>query len=306
MSLMPRVFGPDRKAAARPRRKIARPLCRPMVEDMESRLVLNAPGAAASVMPPPAQVAAQAQPAVSVPLTITGINLTSITQLADGTIQAVGTITGTLLGHAFTTDLTALIPPTPAGQTCPVLDLQLAPIHLNVLGLHVDTSAICLDITAHSGGGLLGDLLCGTNGLLDNLLADINGALGAVLNGGVLDLSTVLGDLNDILGNTQLLGGLNQLLGTATSSFGSPAVSGPGCTILDLSLGPVDLNLLGLEVSLDNCANGPVTVTITAQPGGGLLGDLLCSLDNLLTNGHASTNAIDRLLGNIVRIIENA
>ena len=48
-----------------------------------------------------------------------------------------------------------------------------------------------------------------------------------------------------------------------------------------------DLNVLGLHVRLDNCNNGPVTVDITAipstQPGGGLLGDLLCGVDNLLT-----------------------
>ena len=45
--------------------------------------------------------------------------------------------------------------------TCPILNLQLNAIHLSVLGLNVDTSNICLSITAHQGGGLLGDLLCG-------------------------------------------------------------------------------------------------------------------------------------------------
>ena len=30
--------------------------------------------------------------------------------------------------------------------------------------------------------------------------------------------------------------------------------------ILNLSLGPVDLNLLGLDVQLDDCEGGPVTV----------------------------------------------
>src|SRR5947208_1006817 len=60
------------------------------------------------------------------------------------------------------------------------------------------------------------------------------------------------------------------------------------CPILNLTLGPLDLNLLGLLVHLDDCAGGPVIVTITAIPstevGGGLLGDLLCSLANLLNN----------------------
>ena len=42
--------------------------------------------------------------------------------------------------------------------TCPILDLTLGPINLNVLGLVVETSQICLTITALEDGGLLGDL----------------------------------------------------------------------------------------------------------------------------------------------------
>jgi hypothetical protein len=56
------------------------------------------------------------------------------------------------------------------------------------------------------------------------------------------------------------------------------------CDILNLALGPIDLNLLGLVVELDDCANGPVTVDITGVPGD-LLGDLLCSIAGLLDGG---------------------
>ena len=49
------------------------------------------------------------------------------------------------------------------------------------------------------------------------------------------------------------------------------------CRILTLTLGPLDLNLLGLRVQLNQ-----VNLRITAIPGGGLLGDLLCGLANLL------------------------
>jgi len=45
------------------------------------------------------------------------------------------------------------------------------------------------------------------------------------------------------------------------------------CSVLDLTLGPLDLTLLGLEVHLD-----VVHLTIDANPAGGLLGQLLCSL----------------------------
>ena len=50
------------------------------------------------------------------------------------------------------------------------------------------------------------------------------------------------------------------------------------CQILRLVLGPLDLNLLGLRVQLNQ-----VTLLITAIPGGGLLGDLLCAIANLLS-----------------------
>jgi hypothetical protein len=49
------------------------------------------------------------------------------------------------------------------------------------------------------------------------------------------------------------------------------------CRVLTLTLGPLDLNLLGLRVQLNQ-----VNLRITAIPGGGLLGDLLCGVANLL------------------------
>jgi hypothetical protein len=66
---------------------------------------------------------------------------------------------------------------------------------------------------------------------------------------------------------------------TAVSSSGAAAgESQAACGILDLTLGPLDLNLLGLRVQLNQ-----VHLVITAIPGGGLLGDLLCAVANLLS-----------------------
>jgi hypothetical protein len=68
-----------------------------------------------------------------------------------------------------------------------------------------------------------------------------------------------------------------------------------GCQILDLVLGPLDLNLLGLVVHLDT-----VHLNITAQPGpGNLLGNLLCSVAHLLDNssgGGGLNTAIQNLI----------
>ena len=61
-----------------------------------------------------------------------------------------------------------------------------------------------------------------------------------------------------------------------------PVASEDGsCQILDLSIGTVHLDVLGLVVQLD-----PVHLNITAQQGAGnLLGNLLCAVAHLLDNG---------------------
>jgi hypothetical protein len=60
------------------------------------------------------------------------------------------------------------------------------------------------------------------------------------------------------------------------------------CDILHLVLGPLDLNLLGLVVHLDQ-----VVLDITAETGAGnLLGNLLCAITGLLDGGGALANLV--------------
>lgn len=187
----------------------------------------------------------------------------------------------------FQEALTLTAQPLQAGAVCPILDLQLGPINLSLLGLNVDTSQICLEITAEQGEGLLGDLLCGIANLLNGGLP-----LGDILAGLTQDQ---LDTLNR--GLTQVL---NQAVFVPLSS--SEALQGATCDVLSLAIGPLDLDLLGLSVELDDCAGGPVTLDITATPGGGLLGDLLCSLADGL-NGNATRAAILAILRNIASVI---
>jgi hypothetical protein len=73
------------------------------------------------------------------------------------------------------------------------------------------------------------------------------------------------------------------------------AQAGNSCQILDLTLGPLDLDLLGLVVHLDT-----VHLNITAQRGpGNLLGNLLCAVAGLLDNtgGGNLANLLNNLLG---------
>ena len=76
----------------------------------------------------------------------------------------------------------------------------------------------------------------------------------------------------------ELLTGIPVHLPTAANGAAAPNRT---CAILDLSLGPLDLNLLGLVIHLDE-----INLTIDAVSGpGNLLGNLLCAIAGLLDGG---------------------
>ena len=213
-----------------------------------------------------------------VPMMIQSVTVT------DGQLMANGLVGTT----PFAAPLTLTPGATPEGASCPILNLSLGPINLDLLGLNIDTSPICLDITAVPGSGaLLGNLLCGIANLL---------------NGGLTQSAVLAGLTSDEL--VTLDSGLTQLLNQAVfiPLSSSEALQAATCSVLSLALGPLDLNLLGLRVELDDCDNGPVTVDITADPAGGLLGGLLCALANLL-NGSAAQTAILAVLRNIAALL---
>jgi hypothetical protein len=85
------------------------------------------------------------------------------------------------------------------------------------------------------------------------------------------------------------------ITGAATRTPTATAAA-TGCEILHLELGPLDLDLLGLVVHLDR-----IVLDITAVPGAGnLLGNLLCSVTNLLNIGGSLTqiaNLLNQILG---------
>jgi len=69
-------------------------------------------------------------------------------------------------------------------QTCAILNLDLAPLDLQLLGLHVHLNEVLLLIEAIGGpGNLLGNLLCAVAGLLDGgILAGLLGQIADLLN----------------------------------------------------------------------------------------------------------------------------
>jgi hypothetical protein len=268
---------------------------RPALETLEGR---DVPSAAGILRPALGSALVSAAPTVQqaaslLPITI---NSVSITGVANNALQLVANAT-TAAGHTFQIPLT--LTNTTPGAATPILDLHVGAIHLNVLGLKVDTSDICLKITAQPGGGLLGDLLANVSHLLDQGL-NLDQILGSLTATQLSDLSSNLSGL--------LNGALGAIGSTTNAATGGASVSSTGTTqILHLSLGPVDLNLLGLLVHLDNCNNGPVTVDITAQSGSGnLLGNLLGSLSHLLdsnANINGLLNHINQIAGEIAAIL---
>jgi hypothetical protein len=181
-------------------------------------------------------------------------------------------------------------PPGPPGQgqgspqACPILNLELGAITLNLLGLLVETSDICLEITAHPSQGLLGDLLCSIARLLDrgisleDILAGLTQAEQDLLTDALRDI--INGALNNL--NDAIITGYD--LNGNGNNFNALQNGNNGCVILFLELGPLDLNILGLRVYLHDCKDEAITIKITAIPSGGLLGDLLCALLGGLPN----------------------
>ena len=49
---------------------------------------------------------------------------------------------------------------TATGAVCPILNLILGPLHLDLLGLIVDLNQVHLTVTADPTGGVLGSLFC--------------------------------------------------------------------------------------------------------------------------------------------------
>ena len=69
------------------------------------------------------------------------------------------------------------------------------------------------------------------------------------------------------------------------------------CPVVNIALGPVDVNLLGADVSLS-----AVTLAIVGQQGTPL-GDLVCALSSLLGNVAAVVNLLNSLLGLVTGLL---
>ena len=103
------------------------------------------------------------------------------------------------------------------------------------------------------------------------------------------DISLPVSDISSPGGST---------LGSGARGMAATAVG--SCDILNLELGPLDLDLLGLQVHLDK-----VVLDIVAQAGAGnLLGNLLCAVAGLLDQGGPLSGLLDQLIGVLQDILD--
>lgn len=116
----------------------------------------------------------------------------------DGKLYAVTTVTGKLGNRAVTRRNIVMrvrkqaANGASAASTCQVLNLVLAPLDLNLLGLKVHLNQVVLNITGETGAGnLLGNLVCAVTGILDpqgglqGLVQFLNTLLGSLIPTGL-------------------------------------------------------------------------------------------------------------------------
>ncbi|WP_458108256.1 ABC transporter substrate-binding protein [Arthrobacter sp. R3-55] len=136
--------------------------------------------APASAAPPPSASAQQlANVSAVINETVPGVGtfVGSFTPTEFGTSDGALTVTGLLQGTftsvagvvtAVNETVTTTVTGAATQAACQILNLDLGPLDLNILGLRVQLNQVQLDITAVPGpGNLLGNLLCAVAGLLD-------------------------------------------------------------------------------------------------------------------------------------------
>jgi hypothetical protein len=142
------------------------------------------------------------------------------------------------------------------------------------------------------GGGTFTGTITATKITIDQATRQLT--LTGVLNGTAIKGT---GEVVDVVNQTFTTPVSLNRPGTAASSLVQPAAQA-SCGILDLVLGPLHLDLLGLVVDLNQ-----VILDVTAVTGAGnLLGDLLCALLGLLDLPGALA-AITQLLDTINNIL---
>jgi len=153
----------------------------------------------------------------------------------------------------------------------------------------IATSSSKSVMAAPKGGNSATALVTGL-GTLDTITGPVTGTFqGTLQMTGFQVANGVLSAVGTLIGN--VVDGTGNVLATVNQQVSGPVQATATCTVLDLTLGPLDLNLLGLRIQLNQ-----VNLLITAVPGASnLLGNLLCAVTNLLNGGGALSGLLTGL-----------
>src|SRR3954454_3045300 len=146
-----------------------------------------------------------------------------------------------------------------SGGSCRILSLVLDQLKLDLLGLNVKLDKVNLQVTGNRRGGVLGSLFC----KLANAQVKTKRAKAAHR----LNVRMRHAPVRPIQ------------FGVPLKPVTAAQASGM-CQVLNLILGPLHLDLLGLVVDLNK-----VNLNITATRGQGQLGDTFCQLADNNTSG---------------------
>jgi hypothetical protein len=196
-----------------------------------------------------AATAATPQGRLAVRVDVSRFRATKSGTVADGVATA--TLRG--LGQLPTTVKKKVTLSAAKGGRCTILTLTLDTLDLTLLGLNVHLDKVDLKVTGKRSGGVLGSLFCS---LANAKVKTSRVAAAAKLNREIRKTGTM-----------RPIG-----LSVPVTAVASQAAT---CSVLDLVLGPLNVNLLGLYIALNK-----VHLTITANPTGGVLGGLFCGLAN--------------------------
>jgi hypothetical protein len=193
----------------------------------------------------------------------------SITDVSveDGDVVVSGEVKAKLRGRTVTSEFDDIRlsieiaeDQTGAGD-CPILEITLDPISVDLLGLSVETGRVCIRINNYDDVEDISESLCDLSDELEG-----GATLDEILEGTVLSEDEI----------DQLTSALSDLLESAHAALGEATVvdietkKGRTAAEISLELEPTDLDLLGIDADIDDCEGGPVTIDISVKRGGQL------------------------------------
>lgn len=168
-----------------------------------------------------------------------------------------------------------------------IILLSLMPLNISAAARSAGPTARNAVLFAQAGG--VSVPVTGRTSKGGRFTGDFNIKQFSVVNNQIVAVGTLTGSIQNGVGN---------VLGTILRTISLIVIfNGASCDILHLELGPLDLDLLGLQVHLDK-----IVLDIDADPTGGLLGSLLCAVANLLNTGGTLADIVG-LLNQILALL---